>query len=225
MEEGMDYIPEDSYWEEQEGSYMEETDGTGYTEEMPEQEETAPEFSPSEEGLQERIDNLLDQIGAGQSYGSMGDYYVAEAGCYAFPGEDVLYHFIEEGARSGWTAASNGCYVPVDSLEVYETYLSSGITDEEDAEGETGEGTEPLPLPVTHDDLVTLEGILNGIYAQEETYYETSVLHMEASRAGLEDVQSYLADILVVDMVICFFLALLCGVVTADVFWKRMRAG
>lgn len=224
MEEGMGYIPEDSYWEEPEESYMEEAEDTGYTEEAPEQEGTAPEPSPSEEGLQERIDDLLDQIGAGQSYGSMGDYYVAEAGCYAFPGEDIFCHFIEEGARSGWTAASNGCYVPVDSLDAYESYLSSGTTEEEDTEGE-GEGTEPLPPPVTQDDFVTFEGILNGIYTQEETYYETSVLHMEATQAALEDVQSYLADIFVVDMVICFFLALLCGVVVADVFWKRMRAG
>ena len=225
MEEGMDYIPEDSYWEEPEESYMEETDGTGYTEEAPEQEEAVPEPSPSEEGLQERIDNLLDQIGAGQSYGSMGDYYVAEAGCYAFPGDDVFYHFIEEGARSGWTAATNGCYVPVDSLEVYELYLLSGITDEEDVEGETGEETEPLPSPVTQDDLVTLEGILNGIYAQEETYYQTSILHMETMEKTLTDTQTQLYKISVFLVVTCFFLAFLSGVKLADVFWNRMRAG
>ena len=171
MEEGMGYIPEDSYWEEPEESYMEEAEDTGYTEEAPEQEGTAPEPSPSEEGLQVRIDDLLDQIGAGQSYGSMGDYYVAEAGCYAFPGEDIFCHFIEEGARSGWTAASNGCYVPVDSLDAYESYLSSGTTEEEDTEGE-GEGTEPLPPPVTQDDFVTFEGILNGIYTQEDVFWK-----------------------------------------------------
>lgn len=228
MEEGMDYSPEEAYCEEiyneePEESYTDETEDTGDTEEQPEQGETVP--APSESVIQERIDNLLDQIGAGQSYGSMGDYYVAEAGCYAFPGEDVFFHFIEEEARPGWIPASNGCYVPVDLLEVYEAYLSSGITKEEDAEGEEGEGMEPLPPPITQEDLVSLEGILNGIYGQAETYYETSILHMEASEAALEDVKQHLANIFIVDMVICFFLALLCGAVFADAFWKRMRAG
>ena len=225
MEEEMDYIPEESYREEPEETYTEETGDTGYIEEMPEPEVTAPEPSSSDEELQERIDDLLDQIGAGQSYGSMGDYYVAEAGCYAFPGEDVFYYFIEESARSGWTSASNGCYVPVDSLEVYELYLLSGITDEEDVEGETGEETEPLPSPVTQDDLVTLEGILNGIYAQEETYYQTSILHMETMERTLTDTQTQLYKTSVFLAVTCFFLAFLCGVKLADVFWSRMRAG
>lgn len=219
MDENMDYIPEEGYMEDPAPDDTAVPDETGGEAAPPDHEEQG---EPGD--IEERIDDLLDQIGAGQSFGSMGDYYVAEAGCYAFPGEDVFFHFIDEDARSGWTAASNGCYVPVDSLDAYEAYLSSGTTEEEDTEGE-GEGTEPLPSPVTQDDLATLEGILNGIYTQEETYYETSVLHMEATQAALEDVKSYLADIFVVDMVICFFLALLCGVVVADVFWKRMRAG
>lgn len=210
MDESMDYTPEEGYTEEP------APDDASVSE------ETGVEADPSDQGdIEGRIDDLLDQIGAGQSYGSMGDYYVAEAGCYAFPGEDVLYYFIAEGDRSGWTAASNGCYVPVDSLDAYEAYLASS-TPEEDMEGE---GEEPLPPPVTQEDLSGLEETLQAIYGEEATFYETATLHMETTEKALEDVQSYLGNIFIVDMVICFFLALLCGVKIADVFWNRMRAG
>lgn len=218
MDENTDYIPEEGYMEDP------APDDTGVPVET--DAEAAPSDQEDQGGpgdIEERIDGLLDQIGAGQSFGSMGDYYVAESGCYAFPGEDVFFHFIGEEARSGWSAASNGCYVPADSLDAYEAYLSASTPDE--GTGEEGEGHEPLPPPVTQEDLVSLEGILNGIYAQEESYYETSVLHMEASQAALEDMQSYLVNIFIIDMVICFFVALLCGVKMADVFWNRMRAG
>lgn len=218
MDENMDYMPEEGYTQDPAPDDTAVPEGTGVEASPPDQEDQG---EPGD--IEERIDDLLDQIGAGQSFGSMGDYYVAEAGCYAFPGEDVFFHFIDEEARSGWTAASNGCYVPADSLDAYEAYLLSGMP-EEGTEGEGG-GQEPLPPPVTQEDLAGLEGILSGIYAQEESYFETSVLHMEASQAALEDMQSYLANIFIIDMVICFFVALLCGVKLADVFWSRMRAG
>ena len=218
MDESMDYIPEEGYTQDPVPDDAAVFGETGVETAPPDQEDQG-----GQENIEERIDGLLDQIGAGQSFGSMGDYYVAEAGCYAFPGEDVFFHFIDEEARSGWPAASNGCYVPAGSLDAYEAYLSTSMPDE-GTEGEV-EGQEPLPPPVTQEDLVPLEGILNGIYAQEESYYETSVLHMEASQAALEDIQSYLANLFIIDMVICFFVALLCGVKLADVFWNRMRAG
>lgn len=219
MEEEMDYVPQESYSGEPEASYTPEPD---YTEEEPQESLESPaEPFPSSGDTEERIADFLDQISAGPSYGSMGDYYVAEAGCYAFPGEDVFFHFIDESARSGFTAAYNGCYVPVDSLEVYEAYLLSGMP-EEDTEGEEQES---LPPPVTQEDLAGLEGILNGIYAQEEACYEAFVLHMEATEKALEDVHSYLENIFTAGMTVCFFLALLSGAKLADVFWNRMRAG
>ena len=210
MDENMDYIPEEGYTEE---PVPDDTEVF---------EETGVEAGPSDPGdIEGRIDDLLDQIGAGQSYGFMGDYYVAEAGCYAVPGEDVLYYFIAEGDRSGWAAASNGCYVPVDSLDAYEAYLASG-TPEEDMEGEE---QEPLPPPVTQEDLSGLEETLQAIYGEDAVFYETATLHMETTEKALEHMQSQFFDILLVHMGTCLFLALLCGVVMADVFWKRMRAG
>ncbi|MCX4325170.1 MAG: hypothetical protein OSJ59_19720 [Lachnospiraceae bacterium] len=218
MDENMDYIPEESYTEDPAPDDTAVPEETGVEAAPPVQEEQG---EPGD--IEERIDDLLDQIGAGQSFGSMGDYYVAEAGCYAFPGEDVFFHFIDEEARSGWTAASNGCYVPADSLDAYEAYLSTSTPDE--GTEEEGEGQEQLPPHVTQEDLVSLEGILNGIYAQEESFYQTSILHMESMEKTLADTQTQLYKTSVFLVVTCFFLAFLSGVKLADVFWSRMRAG
>lgn len=218
MDENMDYIPEEGYTQDPAPDDMAVSGETGVEAAPPDQEDQG---EPGD--IEERIDDFLDQIGAGQSFGSMGDYYVAEAGCYAFPGEDVFFHFIDEEARSGWSAASNGCYVPADSLDAYEAYLSTSAPDE--GTGEEGEGQEPLPPPVTQEDLAGLEGILNGIYAQEESFYQTSILHMEFMEKTLADTQTQFYRISVFLVVICFFLAFLSGVKLADVFWSRMRAG
>ncbi len=217
MDENMDYMPEEGYTQDSAPDDTAVPEGTGVEASPPDQEDQG---EPGD--IEERIDDLLDQIGAGQSFGSMGDYYVAEAGCYAFPGEDVFFHFIDEEARSGWTAASSGCYVPADSLDAYEAYLLSGMPEEGIEEGD---GQEPLPPPVTQEDLAGLEGILSGIYAQEESFYQTSILHMESMEKTLADTQTQLYKTSVFLAVTCFFLAFLCGVKLADVFWSRMRAG
>lgn len=189
-----------------------------------------PEDIPAEDGadpapsdqddpvdIEKRIDDLLDQIGAGQDYGSMGDYYIADAGCYAFPTEEVFFHFIGEAERADWTTASNGCYVPVGSLETYEAYLSSGSPQE-------GEG-EQLPPPVTQEDLSGLEETLQVIREQDAVFHEAAVLHMEATDQVLSDMQHQLYKFEIFLFVIGFFVAFLCGVKLADIFWNRMRAG
>lgn len=214
MDENMDYIPSEDYTEE---PVPDDTELSGETDA-----ETVP-ADPADPGdIEERIDDLLDQIGAGQSYGSMGDYYVAEAGCYAFPGEDVFYHFIVEDERSGWTVASNGCYVPVGFLDVYEAYLSSGIPEED---GMEGEDTEELPPPVTQEDLSSLEGILNGIYEQDAIFHTAVIMNNQNVSLAMDEINSKLTVISIVLIVLCVFLAILCGAKFADVFFSRMRAG
>lgn len=192
--------------------------------EIPEEDAAEPvETNPEENeqgDIEERIDDLLEQIEAGQSFGSMGDYFVPTVGCYAFPGEDCFYHFIAEEKRSGWTAASNGCYVPVGSLEAYEAYLSSG-SPEENTEGEE----EQLPPPVSQEDLAGLQEILQTIYEHDAVYYTASVMHMEQTDQDLKGIQSQLTVISVVLIVLCVFLAILCGKSFADTFFNRMRAG
>lgn len=170
--------------------------------------------------IDERIDDLLEKIEAGQSFGSMGDYFVPAVGCYAFPSEDCFYHFVAEEERSGWTAASNGCYVPVGSLEAYETYLSSGNVEEN-----TEKEEEQLPPPVSQEDLAGLQETLQAIYEQDAVNYEASVMYMEQTDKDLKSIQSQLTVISVVLIVLCVFLAILCGKSFADTFFNRMRAG
>lgn len=215
MDENMDYIPEEDYAED---PAPDDTAVSG---------ETDAEIVPSDPGdIRERIDSLLEQIGAGQSYGSMGDYYVAEAGCYAFPGEDVFFHFIGEEVRSGWTAASNGCYVPMDSLDAYEAYLSYGIPDEEEETENTEEAADgSLPPPVTQEDLAGLGTTLQAICEQDAVYHTAVLMNCQEMAVAQDNIQSYLGNIFIVGIVICFFLALLCGAKFADVFFSRMRAG
>lgn len=167
--------------------------------------------------IEKRIGDLLDQIGAGQDYGSIGDYYIADAGCYAFPTEDVFFHFIAEEKRADWTAASNGCYVPVGSLEAYEAYLASGSPEEDEGE--------QLSPPVTTEDLAGIKETLQAIHGEDAVFYETASLHMQSVEKALDDEQQLFSELYVVVMVACFFLALFCGAFVADVFWKRMRAG
>lgn len=180
--------------------------------------ETDPaETDPGDVG--DLIDDLLEQIEAGQSFGSIGDYVVPAVGCYAFPGEDCFYHFVSEEARSGWTAASNGCYVPLGFLEAYETYLSSGSPEV------ATEEAEQLPPPVSQEDLAGLQETLQAIYEQDAVYHTASVMHMEQTDEDLKGIQSQLTVISVVLIVLCVFLAILCGKGFADTFFNRMRAG
>lgn len=203
-----------------------ETSGDAPVEDVPD----LPSEPPAEDGvdpaqsdqddqgdIEKRIDDLLDQIGAEQDYGSMGDYYIADAGCYAFPTEDVFFHFIAETERADWTSASNGCYVPVGSLEAYEAYLASGSPEEDEVE--------QLPPPVTTEDLAGIKETLQAIHGEDAVFYETASLHMQTVEKALDDEQQLFSELYVVVMVACFFLALFCGAFVADVFWKRMRAG
>lgn len=188
-------------------------------EDAAEQVETDP--AETDQGdVGERINDLIEHIEAGQSFGSMGDYFMPAVGCYAFPGEDCFYHFVAEEERSGWTAASNGCYVPIGSLEAYETYLSSGAPEEN-----TEEQEEQLPPPVSQEDLAGLQETLQAIYEQDAVYYEASVMYMEQTDEALKAIQSQLTVISVVLIVLCVFLAILCGKSFADTFFNRMRAG
>lgn len=199
--------------------FLEET--KTFTEESFEEETPQEGSDPVDlEEVQNRIDDLLDQIGVGQSYGSMGDYFVQAIGCYAFPGEDCFYHFIGEEERSGWTAASNGCYVPSGSLEAYEAYLSSG-SPEENTEGEE----EQLPPPVSQEDLAGIQKTLDLMYQQDAIYHEAVMENNLQRFQDIQEIKGQLTVITVVLIVMCVCLAILCGKSFADTFFDRMRAG
>ena len=213
------------YWDDS----LEETEGSaeGFSEDETQNEENqeeTPEEVTDPGDLEDRIDDLLEQIGAGQSYGSMGDYFVSAIGCYAFPGEDCFYHFISEEERSGWTAASNGCYVPTWSVEAYEAYLSSGSTEQEYGETDDQE-EEQLSPPASQEDISGLGETLQAIYEQDAAYQTAVFTHMEQTDLALEGINAQLTVVSIVLIVLCVFLAILCGKSFADTFFERMRAG
>ena len=209
------------YWDDS----LEETEGSAEESSEDEiQNEEAPEGEIDPGDLEDRIDDLLEQIGAGQSYGSMGDYFVSAIGCYAFPGEDCFYHFISEEERPGWTAASNGCYVPTWSVEAYEAYLSSGSTEQEDGETDDQE-EEQLSPPASQEDISGLGETLQAIYEQDAAYQTAVITHMEQTDLALEGINAQLTVVSIVLIVLCVFLAILCGKSFADTFFERMRAG
>ena len=209
------------YWDDS----LEETESSteeSFEDESRDEETTEEGSDPG--GLEDRIDDLLDQIDAGQSYGSMGDYFVSAIGCYAFPGEDCFYHFISEEERSGWTTASNGCYVPTWSIAAYEAYLSSSNPDEEDGETEPSE-EEQLPSPVSQEDINGLGKTLNAIYQQDAIYHTAMIMNNQQTDQNFKEIKAQLTVISIVLIVLCVFLAISCGKSFADTFFERMRAG
>lgn len=211
--------------------YTEDSSGEddGYTEDSSEEDEEesgepdTEEADTGEPDLRDRLDSLLEQIGHEKSYGTMGDYYVREAGCYAFPSAEVFSHFVDvelEGA--GWTEASNGCIVPVEYLESYEAYLSGSSGEEQEGE-ETGEL--PGGPSVSLEDFNRLKELLLETADRDASFYESVLLHQEQNEEALEQLNDRLAitdTILVTLAVLC---ALLAGHVFAHAFFGRMRVG
>lgn len=215
---------EDSY-EDTEGEsdgYEEDTD-EGSLEEVPQEDEGLDKESGSD--LHERLDVLLEQLSTEKVYGSMGDYYIKEIGCYVYPDADVFGHFVDteiEGA--GWTEASNGCYVRVEYLEDYESYISDSTGMDEGAEEQ--EGLEEPEAPVlTTEDIAGLKQDINSIYEQDSIFYTAVTMHIEETDAVLSDISSKLTIISCVLVVLCVFLALIAGNRIANTFFDRMRVG
>lgn len=231
------YIPESDPSEDESQEGADSYDGDLYenagedTEDHSDEQE-GTDLEDTEEGsdaedadLQERIDSLLEQISTGRDYGSMGDYYIKEIGCYVYPNVDVFGYFVDaEMEGAAWSEASNGCYVPVEYIEDYEAYISNSTGTDEGLEGlpEVAEEEEPA---VTMEDLVELRGILEDMAEREAVYQESVIAYMDASAEIMEGMTFQLSIISCVLVVICVFLALIAGNRIADTFFGRMRVG
>ncbi len=187
-------------------------------------EDTEERTDAEDANLQERIDSLLEQISTERDYGSMGDYYIKEIGCYVYPNADVFGYFVDaEMEGAAWAEASNGCYVPVEYIEDYEAYISNSTG--------TDEGLEGLPevpeeeAPAVNEDLAELLGILEDMSERETVYQESVIAHMDAYAETMEGMTFQLSIISCVLVVICVFLALIAGNRIADTFFGRMRVG
>lgn len=173
----------------------------------------------SEEDVIGKLDTLIETLSLSQSYGSVGDYYNQTLGFTVFPDFDTYQYFIDidaEGAQ--WAEASDGHYVPVFALEVYESYLNP----EEEEETE---------IPSTENEIQTLEtmesvnGTLSVIKANDTAYYETTLAYQEEIIANLEELNARLEVTGYLLMGTVFFVALGVGNKYANSFFERMRVG
>lgn len=199
--------------------YEEDTDEGSYEETVQE------DIEDSGTDLHERLDVLLEQLSTEKDYGSMGDYYIKEIGCYVYPDADVFGNFVDmETEGAGWTEASNGCYVRVEYLEDYEAYISGSTGMDEGQEEQEGQEVPEEPV-LSVEDIAGLKADINSIYEQDSIFYTAVVMHMEETDAVLSDISSKLTIISCVLVVLCVFLALIAGNRIANTFFDRMRVG
>ncbi|MDE7132973.1 MAG: hypothetical protein K2O65_14495 [Lachnospiraceae bacterium] len=177
----------------------------------------APE-SGSDDGVQ--LGDLLDALDSSRSYGTMGDYYNQQIGCYVFPNYDVYAYFIDVDADGAdWCEASDGHYIPVLYLDAYESYIASDETET------------PEEVMLTESELQNLEtlesirGLLSVIRENNAAYYEQELLYSKETLTAVQETSARTESVFYATVTI----AVLCGIVVgsffAHVFWNRMRVG
>lgn len=168
--------------------------------------------------LIDKIDSLIESVNLSRSYGSIADYYDKELGFTVFPDADVYEYFVDTATEGHlWACASDNHYVPVDCLEVYETYLENrSLT-------ENGEETETIAEP-TEADLETLE-VLKDIRATLFKIELDQTEQYEATLAYQEETLAMQQETFSVSVTAALFIALSCGCHFANCFFERMRIG
>ena len=164
--------------------------------------------------------DLLDALDSSISYGTMGDYYNQQIGCYVFPNYDVYAHFIDvEADGVDWCEASDGHYIPVLYLDAYESYIASN---------DIAETREDMPTESELQNQETLEsirGLLSVIKENNAAYYEQALLYSQETLTAVQEASARTESVFYATVTI----AVLCGIVVgsffAHAFWNRMRVG
>ncbi len=166
------------------------------------------------------LGDLLDALDTSRSYGTMGDYYNQQIGCYVFPDYDVYAYFVDVDADgAGWCEASDGHYIPVLYLDAYESYIAS--------DGST-EPEEVLPTESDLQNQETLEsirGILSVIKENNAVYYEQELLYSQETLAAVQEMSAKTESVFYVTVTIAVLFGIMVGSFFSHVFWNRMRAG
>ncbi|MBD5505356.1 MAG: hypothetical protein HDR09_16890 [Lachnospiraceae bacterium] len=177
----------------------------------------APESS-SDDGVQ--LGDLLDALDSSRSYGTMGDYYNQQIGCYVFPNYDVYAYFIDvEADGADWCEASDGHYIPVLYLDAYEAYIAS------DDAAESGEVIPTESELQNKETLENIQALLSVIQKNDSSYYIQSLEIQNEISANCTEISSRTEGILYGTIVGCILLALIAGVFVGHVFFGRMRVG
>jgi hypothetical protein len=166
----------------------------------------------------ERLDTLIETLSLSGTYGSIGDYYNQTLGFTVFPDLDTYAYFIDIDADgSQWACASDGHYVPVFALEVYEDSIST----EEEEEEEIAEPSEHEIQSL--ETLESVNGVLSVIKENDTAYYESSLAYAEEITQSLEEINARLEVTGYILLAVGFFVALGCGNRFCNSFFERMR--
>lgn len=167
-----------------------------------------------------QLGDLLDALDSSKSYGTMGDYYNQQVGCYVFPNYDVYAYFVDVDADGvDWCEASDGHYIPVSYLDAYESYIASD---------DPAEPEEILPSESDLQNQETLEsirGILSVIKENNAAYYEQELLYSKETLTAVQETSARTESVFYVTVSIAVLCGILVGSFFAHVFWGRMRVG
>lgn len=180
--------------------------------------------APSD-GIQDNpvLNEILESLNGTRNFGTIGDYYLQELGCYVFPNFEVYEYFIDiDAAGHEWTQASDGHYVQLQYLDVYEGYRTGN------GEEEALESTADVPDETDMETLEVLESIRGQLSVMKEN---DAAFHDEMQQFRTEILETEQAALTVskgtlyAGIVGCILLAVLAGTFVSHVFFGRMRAG
>lgn len=169
------------------------------------------------------LNDILESINGTRNFGTIGDYYLQELGCYVFPNFEVYEYFIDiDAVGHEWTQASDGHYVQLQYLDVYEGSRTGN------GEEEALELTADVPGETDMETLEVLESIRGQLSVMKEN---DSAFHDEMQQFQTELLETEQAALTVskgtlyAGIVGCILLAVLAGTFVSHVFFGRMRAG
>ncbi len=207
--------PQDAWWNEDQGEYVEYEGFEGTVSGNVISDTQDVEMDSTHDGVS--LYEIIESMNYTSNFGTMGDYYNQQLGCYVFPSYEVYEYFIDTDAYGGeWTETSDGHYVPVQYLEAYEGYVT------------TDEDTEPFLTESELQSIETLEsirGILSVIKENNTTFYETVYDCQQETLETLQEISMKEEGVLYGTIVECVLLAATLGTCLAHIFFGRMRVG
>lgn len=167
-----------------------------------------------------QFEELLETLTGVSAYGTMGDYYNQQLGCYVFPSYEVYEYFIDIDAFGvEWTVASDGHYVPMLYLDAYEEYI---IVEDISDPGEY----QPTESEIQNlETLESVRGILSVIKENDTAFYGDVLEYQQETLSAIEEISAKQEGILYGMVTECVLTAIMAGSFLAHVFFGRMRAG
>lgn len=169
------------------------------------------------------LNEILETLNGTQNFGTIGDYYLQELGCYVFPNFEVYEFFIDiDAVGHEWTQASDGHYVQLQYLDVYEGYRA-GNGEEEALEvpADVSAETEIETLEI----LESIRGQLSVMKENDTAFYDGMQQYQTELLETEQRALAFSEGTLYANIVECVLLAVIAGTFVAHAFFGRMKGG